>query len=210
MLSSMLRSALLLGAFAAVGVLVVALTHAATRDRIAEAERQALVRNLHAVVDPASHDNNLATDVVVIRDRERLGTDAPVPAYRARRAGEPVAVVLTPVAPDGYSGAIQLMVGVWADGRLAGVRVLAHRETPGLGDLIEEKRSGWILRFAGLSLEEPRPEQWRVRRDGGAFDQFTGATITPRAVVKAVRKTLELCALRRDELFAAPVPGGAQ
>jgi electron transport complex protein RnfG len=204
LLTTMVRSALLLAAFAAAGGLQVALTHAATRERIAEAERQALLRDLHAVVSPDTHDNDLAVDVTEVRDPARLGTAAPIPVYRARRGGEPVAVVLTPVAPDGYSGSIHLMVGIARDGRLTGVRVLSHRETPGLGDDIEARRSGWILAFAGRSLGDPKREHWKVKRDGGVFDQFTGATITPRAVVKAVRNALELYAERGAELFADP------
>ncbi len=210
----MSRAAVVLAVFAAAGVLLVALTHAATRDRIAEVERQALLRSLHAVVSPEAHDNDPAADVVEVRDARLLGTDAPVPVYRARRGGESVAVILTPVAPDGYAGRIKLMVAVNQDGTLAGVRVLSHQETPGLGDLIEERRSSWILRFTGRSLSDPAPERWKVKKDGGAFDQFTGATITPRAVVKAVRNALEYYGVHREELFAptgstlAERPGG--
>src|SRR5690606_4959952 len=119
-----------------------------------------------------------------------LGTTQPVTVYRAFRGGEPVAALFNSVAPDGYSGEIRLLVGVRVDGSLSGVRVLSHKETPGLGDPIEVRHSDWITRFSGLSLENPPFERWKVRRDGGDFDQFTGATITPRAVVKATRNTL--------------------
>ena len=122
--------------------------------------------------------------------------------YRARRDGAPVALVLTAVAPDGSSGPIELLVGVNADGTVAGVRVLAHRETPGLGDPIEASRSDWVLAFAGRSLGDPPPAGWTVRRDGGAFDQFTGATITPRAVVHAVRRVLEYVGANQEALYA--------
>lgn len=202
-LQSMLRSAVALSVFAAAGVFLVALTHAGTRERIQEVERQALLKSLGAVVDPSAYDNELTADVIDVRDPALLGTGLPVTVYRARRDGRPVALVLTPVAPDGYAGSIRLMVGVLADGRIGGVRVLSHRETPGLGDLVEERRSDWITRFTGRSLDDPKPEQWRVRRDGGVFDQFTGATITPRAVVRAVRNTLEYVAAHREELFGA-------
>jgi electron transport complex protein RnfG len=209
-LGAMLRAALTLAAFSAVGVALVALTQAGTRERIAEVERQVLLRNLHAVVSPELHDNDPTLDVVEVRDPARLGTDLPVTVYRARRGETPVAAILTPVAPDGYSGRIRLMVAVQGDGTVAGVRVLAHRETPGLGDYIEERRSDWITRFAGRSLTDPPPERWKVKRDGGDFDQFTGATITPRAVVKAVRNTLELFQARRHELFAPPAVARAR
>ena len=133
--------------------------------------------------------------------RNALGTQQAVPVYRAFRNGEPVAALLTPVAPNGYSGEIRLLVGIYADGRVAGVRVLGHKETPGLGDAIEIERSDWITSFAGRSLGNPPLEDWKVKRDGGVFDQFTGATITPRAVVQAVRKTLLYFERHRDELF---------
>jgi len=202
LLRAMVRSALILAAFAAAGVLLVALTEAGTRERVAEVERQTLLRNLHAVVSPEVHDNDPTTDTIEVRAPAQLGTESPVTVYRARRAGQPVALILTPVAPDGYAGRIQLMVAVNYDGSVAGVRVLSHQETPGLGDLIEQRRSDWITRFNGRSLTNPKPEQWKVKRDGGAFDQFTGATVTPRAVVKAVRNTLEFVQAHRDELFA--------
>ena len=113
-----------------------------------------------------------------------------------------ITVILTPVAPDGYSGEIRLLVGIRYDGSLSGVRVLEHHETPGLGDAIEEGRSDWITRFTGLSLSNPAAPGWTVKRDGGHFDQFTGATITPRAVVKAVHRCLIYFAQNRAYLFA--------
>jgi Na+-translocating ferredoxin:NAD+ oxidoreductase subunit G len=201
-------SALLLGLFAVAGTGLVAYTHEATRDRIAANERDALLRSLHAVVDPARHDNDIFLDVTHVTAPTLLGTREPVAVYRARLAGEPVAAVLASVAPDGYSGTIRLLVAVNYDGTVGGVRVLAHRETPGLGDQIEESRSDWILRFAGRSLTDPAEVRWRVRKDGGVFDQFTGATITPRAVVQAIRHTLLYFEAHRDELFA-DTPGPA-
>ena len=198
---SMLRSGLFLAVFAVVGVGLVALSHEGTRERIAANERAALLRSLHAVVGPEEHDNDILKDVIRVRSPTDLGTEEPVAVYRARKDGKPVAAVLTPVAPDGYNGNIRLMVGVYYDGRLAGVRVLSHQETPGLGDAIDERRSDWILGFRGRSLEDPGPERWKVKRDGGAFDQFTGATITPRAVVGAVYRALRDFEAHRDSLF---------
>jgi electron transport complex protein RnfG len=202
LLKSMLRSGLFLAVFAVAGVGLVALSHEGTRERIAANERAALLRSLHAVVAPQEHDNDILEDVIRVQSPTALGTEDPVAVYRARKDGKPVAAVLTPVAPDGYNGSIRLMVGVYYDGRLAGVRVLSHQETPGLGDAVDERRSDWILGFRGRSLKDPGPGRWKVKRDGGAFDQFTGATITPRAVVGAVYRALRYFEAHRDSLFA--------
>ena len=197
-----LLTALLLFLFAAIGTALVAFTFDNTEARIAANERAALMRNLHVLVPPETHDNDIFNDIIEVTDPDLLGTSAPVAVYRARKEGWPVAAVLTPVAPDGYSGAIRLLVGIKLDGTLAGVRILSHRETPGLGDFIEAARSDWILDFKGRSLTNPPPRQWAVKRDGGIFDQFTGATITPRAVVKAVKKALIYFDRNHQRLFA--------
>ena len=203
---SMGVAALILTGFAIVGTGLVVVTYSSTRDIIAEAQRAALEASLNQLVPADRYDNRVTEDRIEVVDPEWLGTDQPVAVYRARKNGQPVALFATPVAPDGYSGPIQLLVGVYADGALAGVRVLAHKETPGLGDGIEEKRSPWILAFAGKSLDSPQSERWKVKKDGGVFDQFTGATITPRAVVKATRKFLEYVRTHGEQLFA---PAGA-
>jgi len=121
--------------------------------------------------------------------------------FRARKNNEPVAAVLTSVAPDGYSGSIKILIAVYADGSLSGVRVISHKETPGLGDKIDAQRDDWILQFAGLSLSSPDKSRWKVKKDGGDFDQFTGATITARAVVNAIKRTLEFFEANQDKLF---------
>jgi electron transport complex protein RnfG len=203
MLKNMILSALLLGLFAVVGTFMVAFTAENTAERIARNEREALLENLHALVPPQRHTNDIFEDRITVQS-PLLGTAAPVPVYRARKDGEPVAAVLSPVAPEGYSGDIRLLVAINYDGTLAGVRVLSHRETPGLGDKIEASRSDWILGFKGKSLANPQPNKWAVEKDGGVFDQFTGATITPRAVVSGVYNTLRYFKQHRDELFAEP------
>jgi H+/Na+-translocating ferredoxin:NAD+ oxidoreductase subunit G len=185
-----LISAVFLFLFAVIGSGLVAFTHDNTAALIAENQRRALLKSLNELIPHDQYDNDIYTDIVYVQDEDLLGSAAPVPVYRARMQGWPVAAVFSTVAPDGYNGNIRLLVAVRLDGTLAGVRVLAHRETPGLGDNIETDRSDWILGFSGKSLENPREGQWKVKRDGGAFDQFTGATITPRAVVKAVKNTL--------------------
>jgi Na+-translocating ferredoxin:NAD+ oxidoreductase subunit G len=201
---SMLRAAGMLAGFAIFGALLVALTWESTAERIAANERAYLLRTLADVLPQGAYDNAVHEDAIAVTDAALLGTSAPVTVYRARLGAEPVAVVITPVAPGGYSGPIRLLVGILADGRISGVRVVSHRETPGLGDKIEVERDDWILDFDGRSLAEPVRERWAVRRDGGAFDQFTGATITARAVVSAVRDALIYFEAHRDELFAAP------
>ncbi|MBD3671355.1 MAG: electron transport complex subunit RsxG [Gammaproteobacteria bacterium] len=201
LMRNMIISALLLGVFAVLGTAMVSYTFDATRDTIAENERQYLLENLHVIIAPEEHDNDLYHDTIEVTDPELLGTNKPVTVYRARKNGQPVGVVMTPVAPNGYGGAIRLMVGIYRNGRIAGVRVLGHKETPGLGDGIEADRSDWIMNFAGKSLSNPGPEGWAVKKDGGKFDQFTGATITPRAVVKAVNKALVYFERNKQTLF---------
>jgi len=194
-------SAVFLFLFAVIGSGLVAFTHDNTAERIAENQRRALLRSLNELIPKDQYDNDVYADILYVHDSELLGTDEAVPVYRARKGGWPVAVVLAPVAPDGYNGNIRLLVAVRLDGTLAGVRVLAHRETPGLGDNIEADRSDWIRGFTGKSLTNPKQDRWKVKRDGGAFDQFTGATITPRAVVKAVKNTLLYFRANGDKLF---------
>lgn len=197
-----LLGATLLAVAAAVGVAIVAYTFEHTAPQIRENEREVLLATLNEVLPANEYDNALVDDAITVTDPEMLGTTQPVTVYRAFRGGEPVAALFTSVAPDGYSGEIRLLVGVRADGRLSGVRVLAHKETPGLGDPIEIRRSDWITSFDSRALGDPPLQRWKVRRDGGVFDQFTGATITPRAVVKAVRNTLIYFERHREELFA--------
>jgi electron transport complex protein RnfG len=199
------RQILLSGAFlwlfAVGGTTLVAFTEYSTSSAIAENERQLLLRNLYALLPPDQLDNDIATDIRSLPASALLGTDATTPAYRARRAGEPVAAVFNSVAPNGYNGRIHLLVGVYVDGSLAGVRVVKHAETPGLGDAVEIRKSLWIKSFDDKSLSNPGKMGWRVKRDGGEFDQFTGATITPRAVVKAVHNTLLYYQHNADIIF---------
>ncbi len=202
-----LTGAAVLAAFALIGTALVAITEHRARDRIVENERAFLRATLEVLVDPACHDNDPLADSIEVTAPAALGTTGPVTVYRATRDGNAAALVLTAIAPDGYSGAIRLLVGIDAGGVLTGVRVVAHRETPGLGDAIEASKSDWILDFNGRSLRDPEREHWAVRKDGGAFDQLTGATITPRAVVDAVERALVYFQAERATLFAPhPLP----
>lgn len=203
MLRHMLRAAGLLMGFAVVGTGLVTVTLIVTEERIAASEEAALLENLNALVPADRYDNTILQDTLHIVAPESLGTTQSVTVYRAYRNQQPVALFATPVAPNGYSGPIKLLVGVYADGALAGVRVLNHRETPGLGDAIEVERSDWIRAFAGKTLTNPPLSKWKVEKDGGVFDQFTGATVTPRAVVRAVRRFLVYVEKNQDRLFSA-------
>ena len=196
-----LLSGVFLSLFAVVGTTLVALTEYSTSEAIVENERQVLLRNLYALLPRDRLDNDIAADTLQLPASNLLGTDNTSTVYRARLLGEPVAAIFNSVAPDGYNGKIHLLVGIYIDGRLAGVRVVKHAETPGLGDAVEIRKSPWINDFAGKSLDNPTQERWRVKRDGGDFDQFTGATITPRAVVTAVRNTLLYYQQNADMIF---------
>lgn len=197
-----LRVSAVLGLFAIVATTMVAFTEQNTRQQIKENERQALLDAINTLIPHEQYDNAILQDTLALPKTEELGTEQTTQVYRARKQNQPVAVVLTVVAPNGYSGRIKMLVGIYNDGTLAGVRVINHKETPGLGDKIDASRSNWIKQFEGLSLETPSSAKWKVKKDGGAFDQFTGATITPRAVVRAVKASLEYFKNHREALFA--------
>ncbi|MEK8080815.1 electron transport complex subunit RsxG [Pseudomonas sp. XK-1] len=201
----MLKNSLVLGLFAIATVGLVAVLQQATAGRIAASERAAQVRALSEILPPGSYDNQLLDHSIQLHDPLLLGSKSPQPAYIALKNGQPSAIILRATAPDGYSGAIRLLIGIQIDGRLAGVRVLNHRETPGLGDKIELAKSPWIQSFVGRSLQAPDEAGWAVKKDRGEFDQFAGATITPRAVVKAVHKALQYFDAHKQQLFAAQV-----
>lgn len=177
-------------------------TWALTRERIADAEQRAKLQALEIVLPAKRYDNDPIADAVQVRAPAWLGSESAT-VSRARLAGAPSALVLDVVAPDGYAGPIRLLVAVAADGSVLGVRVTAHQETPGLGDDIEAGRSDWITRFTGRALGDPPASRWQVQRDGGDFPQFAGATLTPRAVVAAVRRTLQFVARHGDAVRAA-------
>ncbi|MCB1849480.1 MAG: electron transport complex subunit RsxG [Gammaproteobacteria bacterium] len=189
--------------FAVAGVGLVALVHHQTVDRIVANEREALLRELTALVPADTIDNDIVSDAVTVSAPERLGSKETL-VYLGRKEGKAVAAVFTTVVPNGYSGPIKLLVAVLADGTLGGVRVVSHKETPGLGDKVEERKSDWIHSFDGKSLENPLLAKWGVKKDGGIFDQFTGATITPRSIVNAVKNTLLYFRDQGASLFHPP------
>ena len=193
-----LISAIILAAFAILGSSLVGISYESTHEQILENQRETLRRQINEVFPEVQHDNIVIDDVVSIKDGE-LGDDE-VKVYRAKLKQTPTGLIYSPVTADGYSGDILLTIAINENNQVTGVRVLQHKETPGLGDKIETRRSNWIKSFDGTSLTAPRAEKWAVKRDGGDFDQFTGATITPRAVVKAVKNTLQYHQLNKEKL----------
>lgn len=196
-----ITTAILLMLFAAIGAALVGLTHDNTAEAIKRNEQLMLQRQLNHILPTSEYNNDLLTDTITLPANELLGTENPDVAYRARLDENPVAIVLPSIAPNGYNGPIHLLIGIRFDGTIAGVRIIKHRETPGLGDAIEENRSDWIFDFENKSLNNPAPGHWKVKRDGGFFDQFTGATITPRAVVKAIHSALIYFDKNKSRLF---------
>lgn len=201
MINAIRNNGLILVAFAVTSTLIVALTHSLTKDEIARQEAAMLETTLHQVLPDDAYNNELALDCVLVTAPEYLGTDEPQHVYRGYMNDQPVAAVLESVAPNGYSGKIHLLVSVLYDGSVSGVRVLKHKETPGLGDKVEVKKSNWILGFEGETLTEENSGHWAVKKDGGKFDQFTGATITPRSVVQSVKRTLDYFNKHKNDLF---------
>ncbi len=200
-LSQPVSAARLLGLFSLIGIGLVTLVFYITGPKISQNQHDELLRSLKVIMPADLYDNDLVSDALYVTD-SRLGSATPVAIYRARKNAQPVAAVIASSAPDGYNGAIKLLVAIMADGQLAGVRVVSHKETPGLGDRIEAQRSNWILTFNGKSLQQPDEKLWAVKRDGGVFDQFTGATITPRAVVNAVKNTLLYFQQHKQAIFS--------
>ncbi|BES71863.1 electron transport complex subunit RsxG [Marinobacter nanhaiticus D15-8W] len=197
---SIIRNAIGLALFAVITAGTIALTHAFTQERIQDQVRQAEAGALLEILPEDLHDNDLLQDTVNVGPSDKLGLDVEAQAHIARQHGTISGVILPAVAPNGYSGEIRMLVGIADSGEVLGVRVTQHRETPGLGDKVETKKSNWIYSFNGKSLENVPSDQWAVVKDGGQFDQFTGATITPRAVVSAVHGTLQYFEENRPKL----------
>ncbi len=192
------KHALILGVFCFGFGLVLALTDLFTSKEIATRAMEDRQNSLSQVLPAAILDNNPVTNTVILKDAE--GKEVTI--YRATKADKITGVAFE-IYGTGYAGEVKLMIGIDPASNILGVRVLAHKETPGLGDRIEEKKSDWILRFTGLALGNPPAEKWKVKKDGGQFDQFSGATITPRGVVSAIRNGLEFFAAHKQEILGA-------
>jgi len=199
MRKSIEKNALMLALFAVVCTATVGLVHFLTKDRIVLQEQQQLLTTLAGIIAKDRHNNEIYLDCLAINN-EAL-SNKPQKAYLARLNGSPVAAAITTTAPDGYNGNIELLVAVNIDGSISGVRTIKHQETPGLGDKIELRKHNWILSFNNKRVIDDSDSRWAVAKDGGMFDQFTGATITPRAVVKAVKKTVDYFNKNKQTLF---------
>ncbi|MDX1480149.1 MAG: electron transport complex subunit RsxG [Woeseiaceae bacterium] len=203
---SVARSALTLAVIAAICATLVAATYLLTAERIAANEKARLEQSLKPALAGVFYDSDVTASRRVLQPPHGLPGRQPAVIYRVYSGDEPVAALFVVSAPDGYSGPIRLLVGINLDGTVTGVRILEHDETPGLGDKIEQDRSDWVYQFDGRSLGDPPRAAWAIKTDGGVFDQLTGASITPRAAIKAIRATLVYFDAHRDEIFSAPEP----
>jgi len=195
------KNGLILGLFALISTGLIAVTHLLTKDKIVLEVELSLIRQLSQIVPAKNYTNEVYKDCIIINDAGYLGSDQDQKLYRMRNNGNHYAVLMTSVAPDGYSGKIKLAIAISSRGKLLGVNILNHKETPGLGDKIERHKSDWLEQFDGLSLNNTPEENWKVKKDSGQFDALTGATITPRAVIKAVHNSLIFYAENDQQLF---------
>ena len=208
MIRAISKNALALGAAAAVCVAILSVVNQQTAPRISEQRLAAKLTILSEVLPGVNAGQSLLQDCLQVTDEQLLGKAAAQTLYRWRQHGELSAYIIETTAPDGYSGNIDLIVAITPDGTVLGSRVLQHKETPGLGDKIETRRSGWMFSFNNKTVTGDNATKWAVRKDGGEFDQFTGATITPRAVISAVRKAA-LFVQQHPELASLPADCGA-
>ena len=188
--------------FTLIGTSLLAITYQLTHDTIARSEENEKLKLIAQIVPTAAFDNDIVKDTAQVAADELLGNKETTVAYLGRLKTRPSIGVLQVIAPDGYSGKINLIIAIHSDGRIGGVRVVSHKETPGLGDYIEIAKNSWITGFNDTSLDTHKDGDWKVKKDGGKFDYMAGATITPRAIVKAVHKALQYHAQHRDEMFA--------
>jgi electron transport complex protein RnfG len=199
------RTALILFLFVAAFTALLAGAHLWTLPSIEAAAAEEKMKLIDEVLPRERYDNALLDDAVTL-DAPALGLDGPARILRARKGGKVEALVLEAVAPDGYAGRIRLLLSLAPDGQVIGVRVIAHRETPGLGDYIEprkdrDKARPWITQFDGLNPATSNAREWRVKKDGGRFDSLAGATVTPRAVIKAIRAAALFVAANRERIL---------
>jgi len=203
----MQKNSQILAIFAIICTAIVGLVNELTKDEIKAQEQLQLLNTLHSIIDPSRYNNDITQDCVNLSsplignstNDKKMQT-----AYIARQDNQAIAIAMTSTAPDGYNGNIELIIAINMDGSVSGVRVLKHQETPGLGDEVELRKSNWITTFTGKKLFSEKDNRWAVTKDNGIFDQFTGATITPRAVVKAVKKALLYFKDNKGSLLTRP------
>lgn len=200
------KTAITMICFALIGTAALSFIFDITRAPIAKSEAEARLALFKQVLPEKTYDNDILKSSLTIAPNALLGNTLPTVANVATLNGAPVGVILEAVAHDGYSGDIKLLIAIRADGSVSGVRVLAHKETPGLGDYIDILKDDWITQFNDESLERTTENFWKVKKDGGKFEYMAGATITPRAVVKAVHKALQYFNSHKTELFTSPPP----
>ena len=187
--------------FALVGTIMLTVTFQLTKETIEKSEEEEKLRMISQIVPAKTYDNDIMKDTSLLNADPLLGSDELTTIYRGRLKGQPSITVLQAYAPDGYGGRISLIVAVKNNGEISGVRVVSHKETPGLGDYVEYAKNSWINVFNGASLENLKEKDWKVKKDGGKFDYMAGATITPRAVIKAVHKAMQYYDIHQNELY---------
>ena len=198
-----IKAAGTLALVALIGTTALVAMHDLTRERIIVQQRRAVLASLNQIIPQASYDNAMHEDYIDLQPSGLIHPRQPIRVYRARLGEKNIGLIMQVTAPDGYNGDIKMLVGIDVAGRILGVRILEHKETPGLGgDDIDAGKSDWILRFNDKSLVDPERDQWAVKADGGIYDQFSGATITPRAVVETVARTLDYFQLNQQSLFS--------
>jgi len=207
---SITRNAMLLGLFAVICTGAIALINVITKPLILKQEQIALQNNINELLTSDRYDNDIIGTCFLVVDENLLGNDAPKQVYVATKNQQPVAALIQTSTLTGYSGEIKLLVGIDYDGKVTGVRVNSHTETPGLGDKIQTNKSDWILSFDGQSYQASEDKIWEVKKDGGNFDAFTGATITPRAVIYAVKDALIYFQNNKQQLFSTQPNCGEQ
>lgn len=195
------RNGLLLGAAVCAALLIITAAFYLTQNRILDTEHKQLNAHLSQLLIKDSFDNDPSADTILVSDMV-LGTKEPMLVYRARANDKPVAAVITAMTPAAYNGPISYLIGLSYSGEIIALRVTKHNETPGLGDDIEAKRSDWVSSFEQLNPELMAESEWQVKKDGGRFDQFTGATITPRALVRSVHQVSQWYTRNREALFS--------
>jgi electron transport complex protein RnfG len=203
--NKMRQSGLSLLLFALLGTVLVTATYLKTREQIEDNVQTALLQKLNTLILSESYNNALLRDKIEVYSSQWLGTDQAVVVYRAFQDNTPVALAFSPIAPNGYGGEIQLLIGIDAQGQILGVRSIKHQETPGLGDGIDLRRSDWMLAFDTENIAAlDKSSRWQVKKTGGDFDHLTGATITSNAVIQAVHRSLQFFVAEKQMLFVLP------